>query len=100
MSALHLNAIVTRALIDPEFRAAVLNGQRRTRLTPFDLTDQERAAVLAIEARDLDQFIRQVEAWMQTSERPAAGNQRSPSLAPATATGQPPVTSARLLLPG
>lgn len=63
MSQLHLNAIVTQALLDEEFRAAILNGQRRARLAAFDLTDQEREAVLSIPAHDLDGFIRQIEAY-------------------------------------
>jgi len=63
MSQLHLNAIVTQALLDEEFRAAILNGQRQARLAAFDLTDQEREAVLAIPAHDLDGFIRQIEAY-------------------------------------
>lgn len=68
MSALHLNAIATRALVDPEFQAAVLNGQRCARLAAFDLTEREREAVLAIETHDLDQFIRQLEAVIQASD--------------------------------
>lgn len=63
MSQLHLNAIVTQALLDEEFRAAILNGQRRARLASFDLTEQEREVVLSIPAHDLDGFIRQIEAY-------------------------------------
>ena len=61
MSHYQLNAIVTQALLDDEFRAAILNGQRCARLAAFDLTEQEREAVLAIPAHDLDGFIRQIE---------------------------------------
>jgi hypothetical protein len=63
MSQLHLNAIVTQALLDDDFRAGILNGQRCARLAAFDLTEQEREAVLAIPAHDLDGFIRQVEQF-------------------------------------
>jgi hypothetical protein len=69
MSQLHLNAIVTQALLDDEFRAAILNGQRRARLAAFDLTDQEREVVLSIPAHDLDGFIRQIEAYTYPAVR-------------------------------
>jgi hypothetical protein len=66
MSRLHVNAIVTRALLDDDFRAGLLNGQRRARLAAFDLSEQERNAILAIETHDLNQFIGQVDRWLQT----------------------------------
>jgi len=66
MSRLHVNAIVTRALLDDDFRAGLLNGQRRARLAAFDLSEQERNAILAIETHDLNQFIGQVDRWLRT----------------------------------
>jgi hypothetical protein len=68
MSKLHLNAIVTRALVDDEFKAAILNGQRKARLAAFELTEQERNTILSIESHDLDQFIGQLERWMRISD--------------------------------
>ena len=69
MSQLHLNAIVTQALLDDEFQAAILNGPRRARLAAFDLTEQEREAVLAMPAHDLDGFIRQIDAYTSLNYR-------------------------------
>ena len=37
MSNYQINAIVTRALADPDFQKAILNGQRRERLQDFKL---------------------------------------------------------------
>jgi hypothetical protein len=68
MSKLHINAIVTRALLDDEFKAAILNGQRQARLAGFDLTDTERNAILSIKTHDLDQFIGQIETWLEGSD--------------------------------
>lgn len=68
MSALQIDAIVTRALVENKFGRTILNGKRSVQLETFDLTEQERAAVLAIEADDLDQFIRRVAAWMQAND--------------------------------
>ena len=69
MSKLHLNAIVTQALLDGEFEKAILNGQRKARLVGFDLTEKEREAVLAIKSPDIDQFIAQVDGWMESTDR-------------------------------
>ena len=79
MSRLHLNAIVTRALLDERFRLALLNGQRRARLAAFDLTRQEREAVLRIQTQDLDEFIRQLHAWMRVPPRPSGRVRPSPA---------------------
>lgn len=68
MSKLHINALVTRALLDDEFKAAILNGQRKARLAAFDLTDAEREAILSIKTHDLDQFIGQIETWLEDSD--------------------------------
>ncbi|MBW8012347.1 MAG: hypothetical protein FVQ83_14125 [Chloroflexi bacterium] len=55
-----INAIATRALLDSEFKAAIMNGQRKEKLKEFDLNDKQVATVLAIDATDLDQFIHQL----------------------------------------
>ena len=68
MSKLHINALVTRALLDDEFKAAVLNGQRKARLAAVDLTDTEREAILSMKTHDLDQFIGQIETWLKDSD--------------------------------
>ena len=55
-----LNAIATRALLEKDFSAAILNGQRKEKIVEFDLDEKEINAVLKIEAVDLDQFIRKL----------------------------------------
>lgn len=60
MSKLNLNAIATRALLDINFRVEILNGHRKKRVSEFDLTEDERNAVLSIEADTIDQFIQQL----------------------------------------
>lgn len=56
-----INAIATRALLDGEFEAAILNGQRKEKLREFDLDDKQVAALLALDAADLDHFIQQLD---------------------------------------
>ena len=60
MSSLQLNAIATRALLDNQFQAAILNGRRRERLSDFDLSEEEIEAVMSIEAPNVDLFIRRL----------------------------------------
>jgi hypothetical protein len=68
MTSLKLNAIVTRALLDRNFQAAILNGHRRESLRSFDLNDNELKAVLAVEAKNLDQFIRKINVLTGTAD--------------------------------
>lgn len=65
MSKLKLNAIATQALLDNEFKAALLNGQVQDRLGAFQLNDEEVKAVMSIQAMDLDQFIRHLSGLIQ-----------------------------------
>jgi hypothetical protein len=67
MSKLKLNAIATQALLDNEFKAAMLNGQLQERLGAFQLNDEEVQAVMSIQAMDLDQFIRHLSGLIQPS---------------------------------
>lgn len=57
MTKLELNAIVTMALVDKDFKKAVLNGKRRESLEAFKLPDRVRNQVLEIDAHDIHQFI-------------------------------------------
>lgn len=68
MSKMKLNAIAAQALLDEDFKAALLNGKRREKLSAFELNEEEIQAVMSIEAMDLDQFIRRLGNLM----RPAA----------------------------
>lgn len=68
MSKMKLNAIAAQALLDEDFKSALLNGKRRERLNAFELNEEEIQAIMSIEAMDLDQFIRRLGNLM----RPAA----------------------------
>jgi hypothetical protein len=52
-----INAIVTRALIDEEFKAGILNGTRQQKLKEYPLPEAIQKAVLDIKADDLNHFI-------------------------------------------
>lgn len=68
MSKMKLNAIAAQALLDEDFKSALLNGKRRENLRAFELNEEEIQAIMSIEAMDLDQFIRRLGLLM----RPAA----------------------------
>lgn len=68
MSSLNLNAFATKALLDNKFQADILNGHRRERLNEFELTDEEKQAVLTINAKNINQFIQQLGQWMYVLE--------------------------------
>ncbi len=59
---LQINAIVTKALLDSDFEAAILNGQRKECLDTFALDHADKNKILAIDAVVLDQFIRDIDA--------------------------------------
>jgi hypothetical protein len=69
MTTLKLNAIVTKALIDRDFRAGILNGRRKECLTTFGLSDNEMNALLSVQATNLDQFIQQLSSIFCVSDR-------------------------------
>lgn len=67
MSKMKLNAIAAQALLDKDFKAALLNGKRREKLSAFELNEEEIQAIMSIEAMDLDQFIRRLGTLMRPS---------------------------------
>lgn len=52
-----IHALATRAIVDAEFRAALLNGQRRETLSEFPLSAGTVDEILGIEANTLQDFI-------------------------------------------
>jgi hypothetical protein len=66
-----LQAIVGTALIDKEFRQAMLNGSRDRAIEQFELSPDEREVVMSIEAGTLEQFAWQLHNWIM--ERQQAG---------------------------
>lgn len=67
MSKLKLNAIATQALLDQDFKAAVLSGRLQEKLGAFHLNEEELRAVTAIQAMDLDQFMRRLGTLIQAA---------------------------------
>ncbi len=63
-----LQAVVGTALIDSDFRRAILNGSRRSAIERFDLSHVETAAVMSIQAETLEQFARQLDQWIMKQE--------------------------------
>lgn len=61
----YINAIATRALVDNDFEAAILNGHRREKLHEFGLDSKQIKAVMDIKAANLDQFIRSLDKLIQ-----------------------------------
>ena len=55
-----VNAIATRALVDKDFEAAILNGQRRKLLQEYQLPEKVFNAIMCIKGEDLSQFIFQL----------------------------------------
>lgn len=65
MTKIELNAIATRAIVDQQFEAAILNGHRRESLQDFSLPQDIFSAVMAIDANNLRQFIVQLNEIVQ-----------------------------------
>lgn len=61
----NINAIATRALVDNDFQAAILNGHRKDKLHEFGLDSKQTKAVMDIKAANLDQFIRSLNKLIQ-----------------------------------
>jgi hypothetical protein len=56
-SKAHLNAIATRALIDEEFKAGILNGSRSKKIGEYPLPEIIQQEIMGIRAKDIGQFI-------------------------------------------
>jgi hypothetical protein len=69
MSKLTLNAMITKAMLDEAFQADILNGKRQECIEKFELSDEEKKALLVIDADNLEQFVSQVERWMHSDDR-------------------------------
>jgi hypothetical protein len=60
----HLEHIVATAVTDSSFRARLLNGDRHRVIAAFDLAQEERDAILAIQADTLEVFAQALLYWM------------------------------------
>ena len=61
-SKVHLNAIATRALIDEDFKAGVLNGSRSQKIGEYPLPETIQQEIMKIQAKDVSQFIQGLHA--------------------------------------
>jgi hypothetical protein len=59
-----LQAVIGAAVIDPNFRRALLNGSRPTVAQSFNLTSEEAKAIMAIRAETLEQFAGELDRWI------------------------------------
>lgn len=62
LSKVQLNAIATRALIDEDFKAGILNGSRLQKIGEYPLSEIARQEIMNIRAADVSQFIQGVYA--------------------------------------
>lgn len=75
MSSYQIHAIATRALLDPEFRKAILNGQRRQKLQEFNLSQELVDVILSIEGNDIHQFISGLNRLVVSNNNPTRRDQ-------------------------
>ena len=59
-----LQAVIGTAVIDTEFRKALLNGSRQHVIQRFDLSRAEFDAVMGVRADSLEQFAGQLDQWI------------------------------------
>lgn len=63
-----LQAVIGTAVIDTEFRRALLNGSRRRVVQRFNLSHEEFDAVMDVRANSLEQFAGQLDRWIQHTQ--------------------------------
>jgi hypothetical protein len=80
-----LQALIGRALTEPDFCKALLNGGRDACLDAFALTREEREVARAIEADDLQAYAHRLNAWIQYRRRLPRVTRLSPRPAEPTA---------------
>ncbi len=79
MSTDGINRMLGEAIISDRFRAGLLNGQRAELVSDprFQLEADETAALLSIQAEDLQQFAAAVERLIEQLKGAAAGGERN-----------------------
>ncbi len=60
-----LQDLIGRAIVDKDFREQLLNGRRQQTIAEFDLTDDEKMAIDAIEARNFEEFAGKLHRWLE-----------------------------------
>ncbi|MBM3128283.1 MAG: hypothetical protein FJ009_06535 [Chloroflexi bacterium] len=71
-----LQAVIGTAVIDSEFRKALLNGSRQRVIQPFNLSREEFDAVMRVRADTLEQFAGQLDQWILETQ----GKREPPAL--------------------
>jgi hypothetical protein len=59
-----LQTVIGTAVVDSEFRKALLNGSRRYVIQRFNLSRDEFDAVMGVHADSLEQFAGQLDRWI------------------------------------
>jgi hypothetical protein len=72
-----LQAVIGTAVIDQEFRKALLNGSRGYVIQPFNLSPEEFDAIMGVRADSLEQFAGQLDRWILGTQ----GKREPPTLA-------------------
>jgi len=66
-----LQAVVGTAIVDSTFRRSLLNRSPEV-LRSFELTPEESAAVLHIDAKTMEGFARELHGWITQNPNPMA----------------------------
>jgi hypothetical protein len=72
MAYAELEEVVGHAIIDRSFCADLLNGSRARVLSRFNLSPEEKQALMNIRAESLESFAGQLVGWMDAQLQPAA----------------------------
>lgn len=72
MAYAELEEVVGNAIIDRGFCADLLNGSRARVLSRFNLSPEEKQALMSIRAESLESFAGQLVGWMDSQLQPAA----------------------------
>jgi hypothetical protein len=66
-----LDRLIGTAMTDTRFCDAFLNSHRQEAIVAFDLTAEEQAVLLRIQARTLQEFAQALYQWMSAHEHAA-----------------------------
>ena len=70
MSTMALQTLIGTTLIDHKFCEELLDGKRATLLTEFNLTNEEREAILAVKANSTQEFAIELHEWLAGGDGP------------------------------
>jgi hypothetical protein len=70
MSHLALRRLIGAALVDRDLSHGLMNGKRSALMAEFDLTDQERQVVGALESESVWELASTVHVWLKKQRGP------------------------------